>query len=298
MAQASRGLYVRVGALILVGLGLAVGFVLFLASGKLGQHAATYETYLDESVQGLDVGAPVRYRGVQIGRISEIGLVAAEYHRPGGEPFGDVFQLVLVRFALDLSRVGDMPSLEESIRLGLRVRIASQGITGVNYLEIDYVSHPERYPPRQVPWVPRYPYIPAIPSTVAQVTSAAEALVARLQAIDFEGLIGNLAGLVTDLRGQVQSGDLGRALAEAATTMTTLRGVVQEAGVPLRPSISTRQRRQEPKASTMSVAQSFGTFMPASIEARMMEVPSGTVISLPSMVSVTIFSEREAGGAK
>ncbi len=45
----------------------------------------------------------------------------------------------------------------------------------------------------------------------------------------------------------------------------------------------------------MSVAQSLGTSMPASIEARMMEVPSGTVISFPSMVSVTIFSEREAG---
>jgi hypothetical protein len=41
--------------------------------------------------------------------------------------------------------------------------------------------------------------------------------------------------------------------------MPSATGVVQEAGVPLRPSISTRQSRQEPKASTMSVAQSFGT---------------------------------------
>ncbi len=72
-------------------------------------------------------------------------------------------------------------------------------------------------------------------------------------------------------------------------------GVVHEAGVPLRPSTSIRQRRQEPKASTMSVAQSFGTWIPASIEARMIDVPSGTVISRPSMVSVTSFSEREAG---
>ena len=43
------------------------------------------------------------------------------------------------------------------------------------------------------------------------------------------------------------------------TTMPGMTGVVQEAGVPARPSISTRQSRQEPKASTMSVAQSFGT---------------------------------------
>ncbi len=77
--------------------------------------------------------------------------------------------------------------------------------------------------------------------------------------------------------------------------MPAATGVVQEAGVPSRPSISTRQRRQEPKASTMSVAQSFGISMPASIDARMIEVPSGTVISLPSIVSVTSFSDREAG---
>ena len=65
--------------------------------------------------------------------------------------------------------------------------------------------------------------------------------------------------------------------------------------MPLRPSISTRQRRQEPKASSMSVAQSFGTWTPASIAARITEVPSGTVTSAPSMVSVTSFSAFDFG---
>ena len=72
-------------------------------------------------------------------------------------------------------------------------------------------------------------------------------------------------------------------------------GVVQEAGVPARPSISTRQSRQEPKASTISVAHSFGICVPTSIAARMMEVPSGTVMLLPSMVSVTVFSALARG---
>ena len=60
--------------------------------------------------------------------------------------------------------------------------------------------------------------------------------------------------------------------------------------MPARPSISTRHSRQEPKASTMSVAQSFGICVPISIAARMIEVPSGTVTAWPSMVSVTVFS--------
>ena len=72
-------------------------------------------------------------------------------------------------------------------------------------------------------------------------------------------------------------------------------GVVQEAGVPPRPSTSTRQSRQEPKASSISVAQSFGILVPSSIAARMMEVPSGTVTEAPSMLSVTVFSALERG---
>src|ERR1700677_479197 len=82
------------------------------------------------------------------------------------------------------------------------------------------------------------------------------------------------------------------------TTMPGATGVVQDAGVPRRPSISTRQRRQEPKASTMSVAHSFGICVPASIAARMIEVPSGTVTLLPSMVSVTMVSDLERGVPK
>jgi hypothetical protein len=77
-----------------------------------------------------------------------------------------------------------------------------------------------------------------------------------------------------------------------------MTGVVQEAGVPVRPSISTKHTRQDPKASTMSVAQSFGICVPVSIAARMIEVPSGTVTLFPSMVSVTIVSDLERGVPK
>src|SRR3974390_3390516 len=77
-----------------------------------------------------------------------------------------------------------------------------------------------------------------------------------------------------------------------------MTGVVQDAGVPARPSISTRHIRQEPKASTMSVAQSFGICVPDSMAARIIEVPSGTVTVLPSIVSVTDASDRERGVPK
>jgi hypothetical protein len=56
-----------------------------------------------------------------------------------------------------------------------------------------------------------------------------------------------------------------------------------------------RHNRQEPNASSISVAQSFGISIPVSIAARMIEVPSGIEICLPSMDSETIFSDLERG---
>jgi paraquat-inducible protein B len=230
MPQA-RALYLRVGTLVLAGLVLGIGFVLFLTANRLDSSNRQFETYIRESVQGLEVGAAVRYRGVNIGRISEIGLVSAEYRRPQGDPFGAAFQLVYVRFAVDNARIGETPNVEEAIRLGLRVRIAAQGITGVNYLELDFVD-PARFPPRTVPWEPRYTYVPAIPSTVAQVQSAAEQLLQRLQEVDLPALLDNVIGVIADIRGQVKDGDLAITLREAAELMRVLRAAAQEADVP------------------------------------------------------------------
>lgn len=225
---AGRALYLRVGVLVLAGAALAVGFVVFLAGQRGLQATELIETYIEESVQGLDVGAPVRYRGVAIGRVTQIGLVSAEYRRPEGVPYEEGFQQVFVRFAVDPALIGDMPSLRDAIRLGLRARIRAQGLTGVNYVEIDYVS-PLRYPVPEVAWTPKNPVIPAVPSTVAQVTSAAEVLVQRLTALPVEQIAADLAGVLGNVNRQLAEGDLAVALREASATLALLHRVAEEA---------------------------------------------------------------------
>ncbi|HYF07985.1 MAG TPA: MlaD family protein [Acetobacteraceae bacterium] len=223
-------LYFGVGLLILVGLGLAVGFVLFLTSGRLTGDSLVFETYSQESVTGLDIGAPVRFRGVAIGRVTEIALASSLYTVQNSDLTAPEFRLVVLRFAVDRQRIGVTPSLDQALNAGLRVRIATQGITGVNYLELDFAD-PGRYPVVTLPWEPRYPVIPSVPSTVAQVTSAAERLVQRLDTIDFESLLGNLTGLLADLRRVAGSEDVARAVREAAEAMTTLRTAIAEADI-------------------------------------------------------------------
>ncbi|MNH29656.1 hypothetical protein D3C79_899030 [compost metagenome] len=65
--------------------------------------------------------------------------------------------------------------------------------------------------------------------------------------------------------------------------MPSLTGVVQDAGYPRMPSISTMHMRQEPKASRLSVAHSLGMLVPSRAAARITEVPAGTLTLRPSM---------------
>jgi len=230
MAQ-SRGLYLRVGALVLAGLALGLGFLLFFTANRLGASNTLYETYFRESVQGLEIGAAVRFRGVAIGRVSEIGLVSAEYREPRSDPVRAPFRLVYVRFAVDARRTGETDSVDDAVRQGLRVRLAAQGITGVNYLELDFVD-PARFPVPQVPWEPRFTVIPAIPSTVAQVQSAAESILAQLQDADIPKLMADVVALIGDLRAQVKDGDFAIALREASALLTKLRTIATETDLP------------------------------------------------------------------
>jgi ABC-type transporter Mla subunit MlaD len=136
-------------------------------------------------------------------------------------------QLVVIRFAVERTRVSRIASLDDMIAGGLRTRIASQGITGVTYLEIDILD-PARYPPIQVPWKPRYDHVPAVPSTITQVTSAAEQILRRLEALDIEALVNNAAGLMGDLRKQISEGEVATILREAGETVAELRAEIRK----------------------------------------------------------------------
>jgi len=231
MAQTSK-LYFRVGLLVLVGIALLTAFVLFLTANRVRDNSLHFETYIRESVQGLDDGAAVRYRGVAVGRVTGIGLVSAEYGASQNGEFTSPYQLVLVRFALDPTKIGAVPNIDRALHLGLRVKLASQGITGVSYLELDFVS-PERYPVMELPWTPHTAYIPAIPSTVAQVASAAESLMQQLQEADLPGLINNVSGVITDIRRETAAdGNLARTLSQATLLLASLRSTVDNSDLP------------------------------------------------------------------
>ena len=197
---------IKVGIFVLVAVALIVAGILILGgAGNLLRPTVEAETYIDESVQGLDVGSPVKYRGVQIGRVNRIGFVRSEY--PEDAPSSDLERMVLVRITLFPRTLGDgngkidlARELQQMIAQGLRIRLASQGLTGTAYLEVDYVT-PNQYPPLKVTWEPNALYIPSAPSKLSQFTDAAETVMQNLRRTDIARLIDEATGLVEGLRG-------------------------------------------------------------------------------------------------
>lgn len=225
------GAYLRVGLLVLIGTAAIVGFVLFLSGGRVSA-GAHYETYYTESVQGLDVGAPVKFRGVSLGQVNEIGLVAATYLKDQPLDVSRVTsRLVLVRFAIDPTRVGRLPDEQSAVQAGLRARLASQGLTGLSYIELDFVD-PARFPPDQVPWTPRDTYIPSVPSTIAQVQDSAQALLAKINKLDLTAVFDSLQVVLADVHGQLTTGSAAQVLAQTAELMGSLRQTVDKADLP------------------------------------------------------------------
>lgn len=214
----NTGPFLRVGLLLLGGVAALVGLIVFF-SGERIREGRDFETYFQESVQGLDVGTPVRFRGVNLGKVVDIGLATASY---GGDVFDaartKTSALVVVRFRIDMSKLGSLVSVETGVKEGLRARIANQGITGVNYIELNF-EKPGKFLPLDIPWSPRTTYIPSIPSTLTQVQDAAQQLLVKLNAVDLAGLVANMNGLVADVRAQLDRGDVHTVLVQAKAAL-------------------------------------------------------------------------------
>ncbi len=279
-----RTLFIRVGAMLFGSAALLVGLILAL-TGDHWNKGKPYETYFRESVQGLDVGAPVKFRGVTLGHITNIGLVSAEYGATAEEQVMDpTYRLIVVRFEINPKRVGKLPETDEAVHSGLRAKLANQGLTGVMYLELDFLQ-PDRYPPQSVPWEPRDAYIPSVPSTFAQVQDTVTELLQHINAIDFSAAAKNLQGLVDDLRHDIGPGGEVRAtLASAQKTIEDIRAQLDAANL----SALSAQLRQ--------TAASISTLADGKQTRAMLAQVQVSLARLPPLIDSLQQTSRRAGG--
>jgi ABC-type transporter Mla subunit MlaD len=223
----SEARYFRVGLFVLVGMFLIGSCAMILGAGSLLQNPVVLETAFTESVQGLAVGSPVKLRGVSIGRVSEIGLAQDFY--PLAEGTG-LALTVIVRMKITGRDVDSSePQEVEAVRRrlnslmarGLRLKLISQPLTGISYVEADFESM--RAEILQVPWKPEHIYVPSVPSTIETISTAVERLFQRLEDAKLEELVGNADRLIANLADATEDLDLGELVRDGRALVRELQ---------------------------------------------------------------------------
>ena len=150
--------YAVVGAFVLVLGAMLIAGVLWLASG--GAFQKKYDLYLaieDESVAGLNLNAPVKYNGVDVGKVREIQLDQGNPDR------------VNLLFAIERGT----PIKEDTVAV-----LKTQGLTGIAYVELS--GGTREAPPLRATAGSPYPVIRTKPSLAARLENVLTDVLAKL----------------------------------------------------------------------------------------------------------------------
>jgi ABC-type transporter Mla subunit MlaD len=153
--------HIKIGLLALLALA-AFGAVLFIL-GVQRKPTDTYYTYFDESVQGLELGAFVKYRGVRIGKVRQIRVAADR-------------KLIEVELAIDRDRAHELDLAHAPP--DLRAQIVIYGLTGVKLVDLDFADPAANPPPELTFKVPDH-YIPSRQSLLDAIDDDVRLLVHR-----------------------------------------------------------------------------------------------------------------------
>ncbi len=223
--------YFKLGLFVIGAIVAGVLVLLVIGSGRWFERKILIETYFSESVQGLEVGSKLKYRGVTIGEVRTIGFTYNRYQLD--KPVTQRARLVLVEAQLQPRLLGgraaagditDPDNLRMEIERGLRIRLTPQGITGTSYLELDYIDPPP--PVLPVDWTPINPYIPSAPSTLGSFVAAAEEILERLHRLDIEGTLANLNKLMVTTNNRIAAIDTKTLSDRTASTLARIESTL------------------------------------------------------------------------
>lgn len=188
-----------IGGFVVGALALAVCGIVLLGSLSWFSTVYRFILYFDDSVDGLVVGAPVKFKGVQIGSVEQIMLSPTEYF---AQP------RIAVIIGLDQTRIRNLgggtagftpEEVQGAIDRGLRATLASQSLlTGLLYVSLNYVA--DAPPPDMVKDRTDLLEIPTVPSRVEQVAQTANDIFKKLQALDWDGLFTSISETMDGLR--------------------------------------------------------------------------------------------------
>jgi paraquat-inducible protein B len=216
-----------IGLFVVGAIALAIAGVAALGSAHLFESRTTFISYFDESVNGLDVGAPVKFKGVPIGEVTDVKLRV--------DLDNETFQ-VPVQYAINLDPVTDTTGaplnlndpewLRRQIENGLRAQLQLESVvTGKLYVELTYVSEPGSVVTahRGSPHLE----IPAELSPLAKLGEGASGLMTNLRQFDVTQINENLVTLLVNANQKLEELEMEEINRSILTTVESVQTVIE-----------------------------------------------------------------------
>lgn len=207
-----------VGTFVIGAIALAIAAVALLGSGSLFRNTHEFVCFFDGNVNGLRVGALVKFKGVEIGQVRQILLSLNVGPGPINIRGSNVIKIPVV-IELDEGRilkrgatyinVGDPAGMKLAIARGLRAQLATESLlTGLLYIDLDiHPGSPARFAMDQALNSP-YIEIPTLPTAFEQAQSVGLKLMNQLDKIQVDKLVSTATEALAAVRDLAASEDL------------------------------------------------------------------------------------------
>jgi paraquat-inducible protein B len=209
-----------VGGFLLGGLAIVVAAILFFGGGEMFAVKTKAVVFFEGSVGGLVEGAPVTFRGVRVGSVSNVALVLDPRHMQARIP---VYLELEPRQVTLASGTAGQPLLRRLIEAGLRAKLVSQSlVTGQMLVELELS-----------------------PGTPAHLAGGGDAKIPEIPALPSD---------LEELRQQLTQAPIAQTVAQALRTLTAIEKVADQVSAEIGPLAASAQRAIDSAGRTMDIA--------------------------------------------
>jgi paraquat-inducible protein B len=219
-----------IGGFVLGGVLLAVIAVVAFGSGQLFRDTQRFISFFEGSVGGLNVGAPVRFRGIEVGSVRDILLDIPNVERPGTD------LRIAVIYDLDrewvesrgaAARVADPLDIATLIELGIRAELATESlVTGLKYIALD-LDPMNPIATRPVEGTP-YPEIPTVTTGIEGIEEEAYRIISEIGSVRLDSLVIVATGAFQQIGDAAASPELAAAMEKLPATVDRLGATMED----------------------------------------------------------------------
>ncbi|MBF0188595.1 MAG: MCE family protein, partial [Magnetococcales bacterium] len=200
--------------------------------------------FFEGSVRGLNIGAPVEFKGIQVGSVVDVRLEFIQDDSSFRIPV-----LIEIEPERVISRGGETVSpyqfLQSMVGRGLRARLQTGSLlTGQLFVELD--MHPET-PIRMVSAGEGLPELPTIPTPLDEMATSVKAVLKKLEGIDIKTINAQLVAILSGASTLVNAPELQQSVKDAGLAISTMQGI-----------LSKLDKRIEPMALNLELAIGSG----------------------------------------